>query len=444
MQVSDSKSAPAPSDTSPGGQQQPNAPARFVLPTSEIHVWVCHLTARCNFACDYCIQKPGMRPGEKRKPWGRYDELTGAQWVDALNAFPVRPEHPLILTGGEPSLHKDFYFIAAHLEGYDLDMTSNLTFDIDRLAREMAARGKRFKTSFHTYHPKFMAPAEFLARAERLRDSGVVEQPTFSLVNLQQHPYFRDDEHDRNVAAFRELADKRGLTFQSNEFRGTHLGAPYDRQSKQGIECTSAWVNIAPDGDIFNCMYHLTERKAAFGNLVRMAECKPVPGMGEFFACNDFGYCDPCHENSGHGAFRDADGQVFRRTNGSERAYLQWLQPEKIKDLAKRWANAGDPQRSSQALLVAIGKGRAAGDPEDLDAYADLGIALFDSGHKPHGLAALLHVIENGMVRHDVLAAALLAGRELARLDVVRPAIAARVGDDALARLEVALHATLA
>ena len=167
-----------------------------------------------------------------------------------------------------------------------------------------------------------------------------------------------------------------------------------------------------------------------------------MPGAAA--ACNDFGYCDPCHENSGHGAFRDADGQVFRRTNGNERAYLQWLQPERIKDLAKRWANAGDPYRSSQALLVAIGKGRAAGDPEDLDAYADLGIALFDSGHKSHGLAALLHAIENGMVRHDVLAAALLAGKELARLAVVRPAIAARVGDDALARLEVALLATLA
>ena len=27
-------------------------PARFPLPTPEIHVWVAYLTARCNFACD--------------------------------------------------------------------------------------------------------------------------------------------------------------------------------------------------------------------------------------------------------------------------------------------------------------------------------------------------------------------------------------------------------
>src|SRR5690606_32614446 len=126
------------------------------------------------------IQKPGMIPGQKRKPWGRYEELTGRQWVDALNAYPVRPEHPLILTGGEPSLHRDFYFIASHLEGYDLDLTSNLTFDIERLAREMNARGKRFKTSFHTYHPKFITPERWLEQALRLRDSGIVEAPVFS------------------------------------------------------------------------------------------------------------------------------------------------------------------------------------------------------------------------------------------------------------------------
>jgi hypothetical protein len=68
----------------------------FPLPTPAIHVWVAYLTARCNFACDYCIQKPRMIPGQRRKPWGRYQELSGRQWVDALNAFPVRRCAPSI------------------------------------------------------------------------------------------------------------------------------------------------------------------------------------------------------------------------------------------------------------------------------------------------------------------------------------------------------------
>ena len=72
--------------------------AEIALPTSEIHVWVVYLTARCNFNCSYCIQKEVMTPDRPRKPWLRYRELSGREWVEALNALPVRPAHTLILT----------------------------------------------------------------------------------------------------------------------------------------------------------------------------------------------------------------------------------------------------------------------------------------------------------------------------------------------------------
>lgn len=415
-------------------------PARFPLPTPEIHVWVAYLTARCNFACDYCIQKPKMVPGQRRKPWGRYQELTGVQWVEALNAFPVRPEHPLILTGGEPSLHKDFAFIASRLEGYELDMTSNLTFDIDAVAREMRAHGKRFKTSFHTYHPKFLAPAKWLDQAERLRDSGLVEQPTFSMVNLQRFPHFRDDEHDRNIAQLVQLADRRGLVYQFNEFRGTHMGDAFNRDHKMRVDCTSAWVNVDPEGNVFNCQYHLTERKNAFGNITDIAACKPLPAMGEFFACTDFGYCDPCHENSGHGAFRDASGNVFRRTANDARVYLKWMEAPAIRDVARRYFAQGDAGEAEFALLAAIGKQREAG-VDDGETWADLGVTLYENGRKKQALAALLHAIEAGITRTETVGSALHVARELDLVGTARPAIARHVPAELLARIEQALDA---
>jgi len=414
--------------------------APFPLPTPEIHVWVAYLTARCNFACDYCIQKPQMVPGQKRKPWGRYQELSGAQWVDALNAFPVRPEHPLILTGGEPSLHKDFAFIASRLEGYTLDLTSNLTFDIDAVAREMRAHGKQFVTSFHTYHPKFMAPEKWLDQAERLRDSGLVARPTFSMVNLQRFPHFRDDEHDRNLAKLVQLADRRGLVYQFNEFRGTHMGEAFNRDHKYRIECTSAWVNIDPEGNVFNCQYHLTERKHAFGNITAIAGCRPLPKMGEFFACTDFGYCDPCHENSGHGAFRDAEGKVFRRTSNDARVYLQWMQPAAIRDVARRYFVQGDHQEAEFALLAAIGKQRESG-AEDGETWADLGVTLYEQGKHKQSLAALLHAIERGVTRTEIVGSALHVARELELTDHARGVILRHVPQQILARIEQALDA---
>lgn len=419
------------------------APNPFPLPTPEIHVWVAYLTARCNFACDYCIQKPQMIPGQRRKPWGRYQELTGRQWVDALNAFPVRPEHPLILTGGEPSLHKDFFFIASRLEGYDLDMTSNLTFDVDAFAREMRAHGKRFKTSFHTYHPKFLSPEKWLDQAERLRDSGVVEQPTFSMVNLERFPHFRDDEHDANLRRLAKLAERRGLVYQWNEFRGTHMGEAFNRDHKFAIECTSAWVNIDPEGNVYNCQYHLTERRNAFGNVTDIARCRPLPRFGEFFACSDFGYCDPCHENSGHGAFRDGNGNVFRRTDNDARVYLRWMEPAAIRDVARRYFAQGDFAEAEHALLAAIGKQRSAGS-DDGETWADLGVTLYECGKKKQSLAALLHAIENGVVRSETLASALVVARELDLVETTRRALLARVPEAEVARLERALDGVLA
>jgi MoaA/NifB/PqqE/SkfB family radical SAM enzyme len=417
---------------------------RFPLPTPEIHVWVAYLTARCNFACDYCIQKPKMVPGQRRKPWGRYQELTGAQWVDALNGFPVRPEHPLILTGGEPSLHKDFAFIASRLEGYQLDLTSNLTFDIDAVAREMRAHGKRFVTSFHTYHPKFLTPQDWLDRAERLRDSGLVEKPTFSMVNLRRFPHFRDDEHDRNVQQLVELADRRGLVYQFNEFRGTHMGEAFHRGHRLQIDCTSAWVNIDPEGNVFNCQYHLTERKNAFGNITAIEQCRPLPKMGEFFACSDFGYCDPCHENSGHGAFRDREGKVFRRTRDDARVYLEWMQPDAIRSVARRYFAQGDFAEAEHALLAAIGKQKGEGGDDETwtgETWADLGVTLYEQGKKRQGLAALLHAVELGVTRTEIVGGALAVAREEGLTAPTRQVLAGKLPADVLSSIEQALDA---
>ena len=412
--------------------------APFPLPTPEIHVWVAYLTARCNYACDYCIQKPQMIPGQRRKPWGRYQELAGRQWVDALNAFRVRPEHPLILTGGEPSLHKDFAFIASRLEGYTLDMTSNLTFDIDALAKEMRAHGKRFVTSFHTYHPKFASPEQWLDQAERLRDSGLVAAPVFSMVNLERFPHFRDDEHDQNVARLAQLADRRGLVYQWNEFRGTHRGEAFNRDHKYRIDCTSAWVNIDPEGNVHNCQYHLTERKHAFGNVTDIGNCRPLPAMGEFFACTDFGYCDPCHENSGHGAFRDQQGNIFRRTANDARVYLQWMQPAAIKAVARRYFAQGDHREAEHALLAAIGKERDAG-TDNGETWADLGVTLYETGKRKQSLAALLHAIDAGVTRTETVGSALVVARELGLVEHARQTILRHVPAQNLERIERAL-----
>lgn len=414
----------------------------FPIPTAKAHQWVVYLTARCNFACDYCIQKGLIAPGAVRRPWARYDELSGAQWVQSLNALPVRPEHTLILTGGEPTIHRDFFEIATGLDGYRLDLTSNLSFDVGEFARRMRAAGKTFYSSFHTYHPKFMDAETFVRKALELRDSGVIENPVFSLLNLDEFPHFRDDEHDRNLDTFRDFATKLGLAFQRNEFRGNHMGAPFLHEDKHEMRCTSGWVNFAPNGDIHNCQYHLEISKNVFGNITDVQSCRPLPAFGEFFGCSDFGFCDPCHENSGRGAFQDAEGRIFRRTDHDTRVYLRWMDSERIAAVARKYLGQGQLDEARHALLTAIAKqdeeGKDSG--EQASTWAELGLTLWSAGERDKALAAYLHAIELGLGGLDGLASCLQLARETGRQDEVRRQLAARYGPEELERVQRAVE----
>jgi len=391
----------------------------FPLPLGEPHVWVCILTARCNMACSYCIQKGMVLPSAPRRPWRNYREMEGKEWVRALNDLPVRPEHPLILTGGEPTLHKDFLEIATGLEGYSLDLTSNLAFDIEALARAMERAGKRFYSSFHTYSPEHMAPEEFLARADLLLSTGIVENPVFSFVDLEYFPQFRTEDTNRRLSAVIHGARERGIPLSVNEFRANHLGRPFSREERRTMECSSAWVNLAPDGEIYNCQYHLTQGTHSFGNIREIEKVRPLPPLGTFFLCNDFGWCDPCHENSGGGMFRDpTTGEIFRRDpDASFMAYTRWLTPGELLEAGRRFVKEGKPLEGAAFLSSGWEK---SGDPTFLN---DMGVALWNAGRPGEAFRCFSLSIEKGnqdpVCRKNLLNLARETGREAEALHLL-------------------------
>ena len=67
------------------------------------------LSFRCNLSCSYCINR-----------YDQFDqkckELDGESWVKALNKIVTRPDLPVTLQGGEPTLHKDFYYIVNNIK----------------------------------------------------------------------------------------------------------------------------------------------------------------------------------------------------------------------------------------------------------------------------------------------------------------------------------------
>ncbi len=92
------------------------------------------LTNRCNFNCEYCISRP--RPGTQK------DLPT----EDAMTAIDFAKGKGIIIrcTGGEPTLHKDFYTIVqrAIANGLPVEILTNGTFiptDPKQFDEKMAA-----------------------------------------------------------------------------------------------------------------------------------------------------------------------------------------------------------------------------------------------------------------------------------------------------------------
>lgn len=64
------------------------------------------ITMRCNLNCSFCLNSL-----DKNKEFNRnkFKEISGEEWVNALNKIDSRPDVPITFSGGEPFLHKDFF-----------------------------------------------------------------------------------------------------------------------------------------------------------------------------------------------------------------------------------------------------------------------------------------------------------------------------------------------
>lgn len=80
------------------------------------------LTMRCNYDCDYCTQKFIEKERVQHK------EVGFISWIKFLKRFPYKIKE-VYVSGGEPTLHKDFVRIVKYLLscGYHVKIFTNLS-----------------------------------------------------------------------------------------------------------------------------------------------------------------------------------------------------------------------------------------------------------------------------------------------------------------------------
>lgn len=217
------------------------------------------LTLRCNYKCSFC---PYIK--EQR------NELSGDEWIELLRGYDSKE---IVLTGGEPHLHKDFLQIVNELgKDHVMRLYSNGSFPIQLLDR------LEVKTKWYiSYHSGQLNSATDVARKCRaLLEKG------HQLINVHTN----EASHTPN-ADFKIFNDF-GLTlieekdmFTSGDWQMHKLLTPPTKGT-----CTYPRIYIDPTGTRYHCVDALESEDSE-----RIVPHYKFPSKVE---CSNMARCNAC------------------------------------------------------------------------------------------------------------------------------------------------------
>lgn len=258
----------------------------IVIPDHYNYIGV-FLTLACNLRCSYCINHFGKEGFEKHM-------LSGPEWVKGLNRIESRPDLPVTLQGGEPSLHADFIYILNNVKPeLNIDILTNLQFDVDEFAEKVdPARIRRdapYASIRVSYHPETMELDPLVEKVLKMRKAG------FSIgIWGVLHP-----SQEAEVRAAQKRCKAVGIDFRFKEFLGEYDGKMhgtyrYEGSTSQEFEktvlCKTTELILGSQGGVYRCHSDLYEGRDPVGNIT-----DPDYELEDIYRpCHVFGHCNPC------------------------------------------------------------------------------------------------------------------------------------------------------
>ena len=196
------------------------------------------LTRSCNYDCSYCNQRqeldhPMFDLSESKRKITSNKRRSGAEWIAGLNHFPFKDDYDkLIFSGGEPSLHADFFDIVTRVRGWRSKLiVTNLSFDVQKLIAACRRLPPVRSIRPHTHATLFgLLACTGMRVSEALHlsvDDVDVDRGVITIVEgkfhksrvLPLHPSCTEA-----LAAYRELRERRRPA--TGAFFVTHYGTP--------------------------------------------------------------------------------------------------------------------------------------------------------------------------------------------------------------------------
>lgn len=259
------------------------------------------LSLSCNLTCSYCINHT-VGLDQKRK------HLNGKEWVEAINRIYPKDDTSVSLQGGEPSVHKDFFFILENIrKDLNIDLLTNIQFDPHEFIRKISP--DRFNHNLPypsirvSYHPETMDLGPTLEKVMILKSAGF----PIGLYTID-HPASK-----AQTQKARKACEEVGVIFKTKELLGKYDGVEYGTYKYENasfakelktVQCRTSELLLSPEGDVYRCHHDLYNKKSAIGHIL-----DPSYAIEDIYReCTYYGKCNPCdvklknnrHQNFGH------------------------------------------------------------------------------------------------------------------------------------------------
>ena len=255
------------------------------------------LTMRCNLDCSFCLNNLESSKEFDRK---RFKEISGRQWVDALNKIDSRQGVPITFSGGEPFLHKDFIYIINNLKPeLEIDILTNLQWGkkgiegfIREINPERIKRNSPYASIRVSYHPEQMDADKLVRNTMKMKESGfsigiwAVLYPSPEQLSAINQMQFRCKEA--------------GIEFRLKEFTGKYKGKLYGDYSKypgsvmhenlRNCLCRTSELLMGTNGNVYRCHRDLFAEENPAGSILS----DEFKIEDEFKKCRKYGQCHPC------------------------------------------------------------------------------------------------------------------------------------------------------
>lgn len=253
------------------------------------------LSFACNLKCDYCIN---LHDSASRLEQARRNQMEVGGWITAANRLALRPDLPLTLQGGEPTLYPGFYrFVNEVKSEIKMDLMTNLMFDVEEfIARAPVARFTReapYAAIRVSYHPAQNDIEELIRKTVRLQDAGF----RIGLYGIE-HP---DQAIGRHIKEVQERCLGLGLDFRTKEFLGEHDGIMYGTFKYEGCvagkelrrcECRTSEILVDPAGSVYRCHADLYNARNPIAHILDADF--GADSVDLFRPCDYYGECNPC------------------------------------------------------------------------------------------------------------------------------------------------------